>query len=114
MDNDDIPLLKKLYDLYKTFHLYRLKVPKHDRHTIYEKAERVLLTTIEYIYQAGYSKQASKSAFLEKASANLNLLRLFIRLMKDTQTLDLKKYTILQEHIDETGRMLGGWLRSVK
>jgi hypothetical protein len=33
--------------------------------------------------------------------------------MKDTKTFDLKKYTTLQEMIDEIGRMTGGWIRSM-
>jgi hypothetical protein len=32
--------------------------------------------------------------------------------MKETKVFDLKKYTVLQEKIDEIGRMLGGWIRS--
>lgn len=114
MDNDEIPLLKRTYDLYKTFHQYRMTVPKHDRHTLYEKAERVILDLIESIYHAGYTGSGSKLALLEKASAKLNLLRLLVRLMKDTKTLDLKKYTALQQIIDDIGRQLGGWVRSIR
>jgi hypothetical protein len=51
---------------------------------------------------------------LEKTSLRLNFLRVFIRLSKETKMLDNKKYVILQESIDEIGRMLGGWLRSVR
>jgi hypothetical protein len=113
MDHD-IPILKKIYELYMKFHEYRRVVPKHDRHTIYEKAERIILEIIEYTYSAGYTKSAHQGMFLEKVSAKLNILRLLVRLMKDTQTLDTKKYVVLQEIIDEIGRMLGGWLRSVR
>jgi hypothetical protein len=34
--------------------------------------------------------------------------------MKESKTLDIKKYTLLQEILDEIGRMLGGWIRSQK
>ena len=44
----------------------------------------------------------------------MSMLRGFIRLMKDTKALDIKKYIILQSHIDELGRQIGGWLRSTK
>jgi hypothetical protein len=49
---------------------------------------------------------------LEKASVKLNLLRFLFRLMKETKTFDNKKYVVLQEMVDEIGRMLGGWIRS--
>ncbi len=112
MNNNDIPILKKAYNLYKTFHEYRKVVPKHDRHTIYERSERLILEIIEGLFLAGYAKLTDKAATLEQVSAKLNLLRLLVRLMKDTKTLDNKKYIALQEIIDEIGRMLGGWIRS--
>lgn len=114
MLESEIPILKKIYDLYKTFHEYRKVVPKHDRFTIYERSEGIILDLTEGIFLAGYSTSATKRATLEEASAKLNLLRLLIRLMKDTKTLDAKKYITLQVSIDEIGRMLGGWIRSVR
>jgi hypothetical protein len=32
--------------------------------------------------------------------------------MKESKSLDVKKYTLLQGIIDEIGRMLGGWIKS--
>jgi hypothetical protein len=32
--------------------------------------------------------------------------------MRDTNTIDLKKYVLMQQLIDEIGRMLGGWIKS--
>lgn len=112
MNENDIPLLKKSYDLYRTFHEYRKVVPKQDRHTIYERSEQLMLDMIEVFFQAGYTRSDNKTVMLEQASVKLNMLRLLIRLMKDTRTLDTKKYVVLQEMIDEIGRMLGGWIRS--
>jgi len=58
--------------------------------------------------------KAEKLPILEKASVKLNFLRVFFRLMKEVKTIDNKKYTALQELVDETGRMLGGWIKSTK
>src|SRR3989344_6009328 len=112
MNDADIPILKKSYDLYRTFNEYRRVVPKADRHTIYERSENAILDMVEYILEAGYSKSGDKVAILERASVKLNLLRFFVRLMKETRCIDTKKYTVLQAHIDEIGRMLGGWISS--
>lgn len=49
---------------------------------------------------------------LKHGSKKLNIIRILIRLMKETGALDNKKYIALQEHIDEIGRMIGGWMRS--
>ena len=112
MTDADIPILKKAYDLYRTFNEYRRLVPKSDRFTIYERSEGAILDMVECILEAGYSKSSDKVAILERASMKLNLLRFFVRLMKETRSIDAKKYTTLQTHIDEIGRMLGGWIRS--
>ena len=112
MTDADIPILKKAYDLYRTFNEYRKLVPKADRHTIYERSENAILDMVECILEAGYSKSSDKTAILERASMKLNLLRFLVRLMKETRSIDAKKYTVLQSHIDEIGRMLGGWIGS--
>jgi hypothetical protein len=114
MNDIDIPILKKSYELYQVFHDYRKLVLKSDRFTIFERSEDVIIDVIELFLEAGYSKNTSVNKFviLEKASVKLNTLRFLIRLMKDTKSLDTKKYIILQEMIDEIGRMLGGWIRS--
>ena len=112
MNDIDIPILKKTYELYSTFHEYRRVVSKADRFTVYERSENLIVDLIELFLEAGYTKSGNKSAILEKASVKLNTLRFFIRLMKETKVFDLKKYTTLQGMIDEIGRMLGGWIRS--
>ena len=50
---------------------------------------------------------------LEKVSLNLNVLRILLRPMKEIKTIDNKKYTAFEEILDEIGRMLGGWMRSL-
>lgn len=112
MNDLDIPILKKSTDLYKTFHEYRRVIPKQDRFTIYERSENAIVHILEYLLEAGYSKTDNKLLILEKVSIKLNILRVLIRLLKETRALDTKKYICLQEMIDEIGRMLGGWIRS--
>lgn len=112
MNDTDIPILKKSFELYKTFHEYRRIIPKADRFTIYERSEHLIIDVIEGFLEAGYISRINKLTVLERASVKLNTLRFLIRLMRETKALDLKKYTKLQELIDEIGRMLGGWIRS--
>jgi hypothetical protein len=112
MNDADIPILKKTYELYKLFHEYRKVISKANRFTIYERCENLIIDLIEYFFEAGYAKTANKSVILDKASVRLNSLRLFVRLMKETYAIDNKKYLALQTIIDEIGRMLGGWIRS--
>ena len=114
MDEFDIPIFKKSYDLYKTFYGYRNLIPKQDRYTIWQRCESLILDILEGILLVSQAQKTEKLSILEKASTKLNLLRIFIRLMKETKAIDNKKYTAIETIIDEIGRMLGGWIKSTK
>lgn len=60
-----------------------------------------------------YAKD-QRSEKLKVISCKLDMLRVYLRLSYETKVIDLKKYTILAEIIDEIGRMLGGWLKGLK
>ena len=114
MDNFDIPIFKKAYDLYQAFHSYRDAVRKRDRHTIWERSENAILDVIEGILAASEAYRTEKLPILKGVSVKLNLLRVFFRLAKDAKVIDVKKYLVLEGMVDEIGRMLGGWMKSVK
>ncbi len=115
MINDfDIPIFKKAYELYKTFYGYRTLVPKVDRYTIWQRSESVILEVLEGVLIASQTIGNEKLEALQRTSVKLNLLRVFVRLMKETKAIDNKRYIALEAMIDEIGRMLGGWIRSTK
>lgn len=114
MDDFDIPIFKRIYDLYKLFYGYRNVMSKQDRYTIWQRCDGIMLEVLESIMAASQMAKREKLPVLERASVKLNFLRVFIRLMHETKGIDMKKYVALQELIDEIGRMLGGWIRSVK
>lgn len=114
MNDFDIPIFKKTYDLYKTFHSYRDSISKQDRYTIWQRCENTILDILEGILTASQMYKTEKVPTLERTSVKLNLLRVFFRLMKEVKTIDNKKYVTLEELVDEIGRMLGGWIKSTK
>lgn len=114
MNEFDIPIFKKAYSLYKDFYSIRSSVSKQDRYTIYLRCENTILDVIETILKAGRESKIEKLPTLEHGSLKLNLLRVLIRLLKDVKAINIKKYSSLEESIDEIGRMLGGWIRSSK
>ena len=114
MEDFDIPIFKKAYDLYKDFYGFRNGVPKQDRFAIWQRCEDIILEILESIIYASQLSKAEKLPVLQKASLKLNFLRVFLRLCKETKALDIKKYIHLEEGVDEIGRMLGGWIKSTK
>ena len=114
MEDFDIPIFKKSYDLYCRFYLLRGTVSKQDRYTLWQRCETIILDILENILLASQLSKTEKLPVLEKVSLKLNFLRVFLRLMKEVKSLAGGKYALLQEDIDEIGRMLGGWIKSIK
>jgi hypothetical protein len=114
MNDLEIPILKKSYNLYKDFYNLRLSVPKQDRYTLWQKCESLLVEVLEGILFASQQTKSEKLPTLEKTSVRLNFLRICIRLMKDVKAIDGKKYIIIEANLDEIGRMLGGWIKSTR
>lgn len=114
MEELDIPIFRKTYDLYKALHGLRNAVPKADRHGLWQRIEQTTLDVITHLLVAGERAKERKSEALENASVRLNLLRILLRLAKDTKIIDLKKYAVMQQTIDDIGRQLGGWIKSLR
>ena len=51
---------------------------------------------------------------MKQASVKLDALKFFLRLARQLDILDQKKYIALQTELQDIGKMLGGWLRSLK
>ena len=113
MDEFDIPIFKKTYELYKEFYLCARNFPRQEKYSLAQKCEILISEVIEFILQASQTSKLDRMAYLNKASVKINLLRVCFRLAKEIHALDSKKYLILQEKVDEIGRMLGGWRRSL-
>lgn len=114
MAPEEIPILRKAYELYKAFYQYSINFPKKDKFGAAQKCENAILELIEKIIRASKSAKQNKVLILYDASVKLDVLKIFVRLLKDLKILDLKKYTILQQQVHEIGKMLGGWIKSVK
>lgn len=114
MDEFDIPIFKKTYELYKKFYSFRADIARHARYTIWQRCEDIILDILEGILSASQTSKLEKLPILEKVSIKLNFARVFLRLLKDVKTIDNKKYIALEMTIDEIGRMLGGWIKSTR
>jgi len=114
MEELDIPIFKKAYELTKKLYEFRASVSKQDRTALWPRCENLVLEVLEGIILASQVRKAQKLEPLERVSLKLNVLRVFLRLAKDVKAIDLKKYALIQEMIDEIGRMLGGWIKSTR
>ena len=109
----DTPIILKTYELYKTFYSCLEKFPKKDKYTLGAKIETYLLNVLELLILASSSIKDKKLPCVQQASIKFDTLKILIRLAYEVQALDEKKYLALQKYIQEIGKMLGGWQRSL-
>ncbi len=109
-----MPLLHRIFEFYKLTYQYIQLFPKKDKYTLGHKIDNLILDTMELILLAANSQKEKKYIVLQKASLKIDLLKILIRLAKEVKSLDNKRYVQLQEELQEIGKMLGGWIRSIK
>jgi hypothetical protein len=114
MQQLDIPIITKTYELYRALHELQKGIPKMERYSLWSCVEATALQMLEGFVQAGYLPLEQRAQKLTGLAAEVDMLRMFIRLAVDIKVLPLKKVVPLQERLDEIGRMLGGWIKSVR
>ena len=77
------------------------------------KIDALFIETTEFIFIASRLSKEQKITFVQKANAKLDLLKFFLQMSWEIKSLDNKKYIILSGHLDEIGKMLGGWQKQL-
>ncbi len=110
----DIPIVHALYDAYAAWHAALLKFPKSERYTLGGTVSKLLLSTLEEtLGAAAITSPPEKTARLRKVSAKVDALKLLVRLAKECQCIPNNQYLDMESRLHETGKMLGGWMKSL-
>lgn len=108
----DIPIFTKLYEFYKSLTQAITTFPKTKRYTLGQRLDNITLDIFELLFSVPQAQ--NKTAILQQISIKLDLLKVLLRLTKDSQAITNKTYLGLQSVLQEIGKMLGGWIRSTK
>lgn len=85
-----------------------------ERYSLGIKLENESTGLLKELFIAGSCDRMQKLPALQNASVILDFVKLLVRLAKDTKTIDTKKYLLLEEKLQEIGKMLGGWIKATK
>jgi hypothetical protein len=110
----EIPIIKKVYELYKLYYGYLILFPKKDKFALGARCEVYIISVPELLLSAGGLPKESKGQIIQQASVKFDTLKVLLRMARELGLLDNKKYLVLQTLLQEIGRMLGGWQRSLK
>ena len=88
---------------------YYQGLPKTHRHSLGIRIDTLFVETMEAVSLAGFLGREEKQPYVRLAIRKVDTLKLLLMILWETKSLDDKKYIALSLHIDEVGRMLGGW-----
>ena len=110
--NDGAPIVVgKAYDFVLWFLPKVENFPKAHRFTVGERLSALGLDLLASLTEAAYARQ--KADLLEQASRKVNSTRLLLRLAKDLKLMSVDAYAFSAQALDEIGRMVGGWNKSL-
>jgi len=105
-------VLSVAYKLSLALYAATSKFEKPHRYTLGQRLDSAALELLVALVQTAVAPPgAGKIKPLERASEQVTLLRILVRLAKDIRMISLQQYASLQAEIDEVGRMVGNWLR---
>ena len=105
----ELNLLTKFEEMMDYAHKMINQFPKHQRHTSAARIELVMLDAMELIIEANLKYH--KKTTLRDLDIKLHLLRRLVRRCHAWGYVSHKAYEVWSRHLQEIGRILGGWIK---
>ncbi len=99
---------------YRVWHGCLLKINRVDRYTIGAEIDASFRSLLEIIFRATFAHDKfEKLSLVSQAIGRADLLKFFLQIGWEHKVFDHKAYGQLILLLDEVGRMLGGWKKSL-
>jgi hypothetical protein len=111
-----VPLvLVRAKESYRAWHNHLVNIKRVDRYTIGTRIDEIFLSLLELIFRATFAyDKFEKLSLVSQAIGKADLLKFFLQLGWEQKVLDHTIYGQLILLLDEVGRMLGGWKKSLQ
>ena len=107
------PVFVRTYDLLLWLLRATAKFPREQRFVLAKAVQETSLRFQENLIEAGLSRGRSRQRALVRADVDLTKLRFYLRLCQDLELITSGQYRHVAEMVSETGRLLGGWRKSL-
>ena len=104
-------LLEKTYVFVAWLSERIAKFPKDHKYTL---GNRLASSLYEFLEGMIYLFGDNDSRGLKRLAKKLDIVRYYVRLSQDLHLISVDQYAHASEKVDEIGRLLGGWLKSVQ
>lgn len=108
---DELPVYKASYDLFLEIFRFTKEFSREYKYTVGESLKKETLELITLIYRA--NSKTEKKEVLQLAREKIEVVRLFIRLMKDLHQISLNRFVQVNKQVENVSKQLTGWQKSV-
>lgn len=109
---DDLKIRQKTEDMLEYGYIALRQFPRSERHVLSQEIRTTMWALLRLIIVC--NRRYFKKTTMQDLDATLDLLRCQVRLSVKLGYLPFKKYEIWSRHLDEIGRMVGGWMVSLR
>ena len=107
---NELPVYKASYDLLLAIFQFTKNFAKEYKYTVGESLKKETMELLLLIYRA--NSKRDKFDVLQAAREQVEVIRLFIRLMKDLRQIGLEKFVRINRAVENVSRQLAGWQKS--
>jgi hypothetical protein len=86
------------------------KFPRNHKFTVGDRITAICLDVLEALIDATYTRERNQR--LRRANLGIEKLRFLLRLAADLRLLTRERYEFAARALDETGRLIGGWIKA--
>lgn len=109
---DELPVYKASYDLLLEIFKFTKEFSREYKYTVGESLKKETLELITLIYRA--NSKTEKWQTLQEAREHIEVIRLFVRLLKDLRQISLEKFVQINKKVETVSKQLTGWQKTVK
>ena len=103
---------KAAYDLLLEIFKFSANLKREHKFTLGEKLKNEATDLLTNIYKA--NKTFNKAELIDKARENTEIIRLYLRVLKDLKEIGMKRHIALNEQIENISKQLAGWHKHSK
>ena len=107
---NQLPVYKAGYDLLLELFQLTHNFNREYKYTLGEKLKNEVTDLLTNIYKA--NKTFTKHELIDKARVNLEIVRLYIRILKDLKQISQNRHVNINERIENISKQLAGWYKS--
>ena len=111
-----VPLvLSRSKEIYRDWHKNLANLNRLDRYTLGAKIDDAFLSFLELIFRASFAHDKfEKLSLISQAAGKGDILKFFLQIGWEQKIISHANYGSFILSLDEIGRMLGGWKRSLQ